>query len=1075
MKNLLANKPVQVIENLTGIALGNGFSLPEGMNRKDWAEQEFSPNLDQDEYISNFMISLLEVEKIRDYFITQLKKTLNPLQYGIERPWRQTQREALQAIIKAFEHWFTRPLVEIPTGAGKSMIWGAIIRAFYDTLRVFGVEEKFEITLFTSRINIADQMIGLPALLSEDDDDEPLIYGDVKMWLPMFSDDDIRILAGRSGSSKEFEKNAKVTLACYQGLTTKTVDILYKKKAGLVVCDESHRVTDRIRIILENKMHTAFFVGGSATTKGQRWNNPFIFFEAIKPEEENGEIVPYHERLAYHASILECINRRELKPVRYINARTYIDLTSVKSQTRELPVQQTAKVVAKNIPIMKAILEELFVKDNEVLTAVGAKSVIDRKWLVFVDRIKIAEELSFFCNNELKQLIDEKHGDGVNFIADYVSGEIGMTEFNRRMDRYHNNETTIMFTSEKLGEGADVPEINGILSFRPYSVSALWKSVQEIGRGTRFIPGEDLLVVDGVFKSERHEIGSLLSIFGVNIYLNGGLVAGYTGQREVEMKIFTLLKQGLTWKKVWESLTDEEKELAGFIRGYLGQGVYGPEQINLKELIPVKSIEFIENKSVKSHELMKEKGNLIEMAKEQLKLNGINDYWDLVYKFGTFKFTRLNFGVFSSPIYFCRYLGVRIGQKNYKKFIVTYDTLNEVAKKINWMPSEEERINKYKEEFRKHGITDYWSLVSFSLFQLGKVEFGDFKKIKNFAGAILNTRSFDLNTVVLYEKIASILGWELSEEQKKEHYLLELAKHNIRSYGDLKKYDMLKLKALKYGVIGHGQKFFSIILKEPATNLTRSKLELAAEYLGWSKIDYLKELLAKRGIVDHSSLIGFGKRKLGMTKFGEIGSGVMLLGRILDIPHNTSIRIDNIDLDQVSSKLGWLTSDEGKKELAKKILADYGIFNYWELKKIRPVKFRSMEFGSLGKASKFLRFSLNKIFKRITFSVMDELAIWLGWMPSDEDKNIVYTEELKKNGIMSYKDLVNIPNADFKAMSFGQFGKGAGFIAQVLAIEKGKVDKEFLYRVAKKLKLEGVGDDVLYSLNNVLYTRKKKI
>ncbi len=182
----LNSKSAQVLENLTGIALGNGFVLPGGTDRKTWVTQKLVPNPEQDKYLTSFFESLLETERIRDYFVTQLKKTLNPKIYGIDRVWKLTQREALEAVIRSFEGWHTRPLIELPTGVGKSMLEGAIARAYYDTLCVFGLEDLFEIIICTSRIHIGDQMINKTNSTKneEDDDDTPLEYGDVKMWFP---------------------------------------------------------------------------------------------------------------------------------------------------------------------------------------------------------------------------------------------------------------------------------------------------------------------------------------------------------------------------------------------------------------------------------------------------------------------------------------------------------------------------------------------------------------------------------------------------------------------------------------------------------------------------------------------------------------------------------------------------------------------------------------------------------------------------------------------------------------------------------------------------------------------------
>ncbi len=597
----------QVLENLTGIALGNGFALPNGKTRSEWvASKLLVPKPKQDRYLTSFFESLLETQRIRDCFIQQLKKTLNPRQYGIEREWKLTQSEALEAIIRSFENWSTRPLLEVPTGVGKSMLEGAIVRAYYDTLCIFGLEDKFEIIIFTSRIHIGDQMIGKISSDATEDDDEPLEYGDVMMWLPFLKGDEVRLLAGRTSRAKEGNKNAKLTIACYQGLNERTVSQLYKKKAGLVVLDESHRVTDRVRIMLENKMHSAFFVGGSATTKGAKHNNPFLFFEAQKPERnKDGSEVLYNERLAYYASIALCVERKELKRIRYVNASTHFNLSSVASlRNKELPNKEAAKFIAKNVPTMKHILQELFLGDQTVLDIVGSKKVIERQWLVFVDRVSIAEELAEFCNVTLLPLIRKKYGKKIPFNASYVSGysagigkekRMNHAEFNKRMELYQRGKITIMFSSEKLGEGSNVPNISAILGLRAYSQSSLWKALQEIGRGTRFVLGEDLLVVDGVFRSNKHKLAALTSVFGLTSYLSGGLVAGYQGEREAETKVFTLLKQGLSWKQVWAKLTKAERLLVPFVGKLISEpDVVGPSNVNLHKPVSVKSIEFIE-------------------------------------------------------------------------------------------------------------------------------------------------------------------------------------------------------------------------------------------------------------------------------------------------------------------------------------------------------------------------------------------------------------------------------------------------------------------------------------------------
>jgi len=578
MQNIFLTASDQVAQNITGLALGNGFQLPDNDTRSIWSDKirahvQKPPNLnaDQDPFITEFFDSLLQVERIRNEFVRQLKRVVkNPRMYGVNRDWKETQREAIEAIIQDISTWITRPLIQVPTGVGKSMIWAGIMRAYYDTLRVFGLENHFEIILLTSRINIADQMvakkIGTDKVSDEYQEDEAIAFGDITMWFTEFKEDQIRVLAGNSQNKKEIEKKATITIMCFPALTAKNMSRFFRKKTGLVVVDESHRLSNRVRIVCENFFHTAFFIGGSATTKGAKHNNPFKFFEAVKPQQnKDGGVVPYEERLTYWAPISLCIERKELKKVRYINAVTSFDLSSLPKTSHGFSEKKAGQLVSENISVMKAILESMFLKNYPILDMVGSKKPIERKWLVFVRLISIAEELAEYCNETLFPKIRKKYGKTIQFKADFVSGRLNRNSFNSRMEAYEEGTTTIMFNSAKLGEGSDVPTINGIVSFNPYSKYAQWKLSQEIGRGTRFVENDDLLFIDGVFNSTVHDLASGLTLFGVHNYFPGGLVAGLQGEREVETKVINLLQEGLSYKQVWSKLTKKEKELVPFL------------------------------------------------------------------------------------------------------------------------------------------------------------------------------------------------------------------------------------------------------------------------------------------------------------------------------------------------------------------------------------------------------------------------------------------------------------------------------------------------------------------------------
>jgi hypothetical protein len=402
---------------------------------------------------------------------------------------------------------------------------------------------------------------------------------------------------------------------------------------------------------------------------------------------------------------------------------------------------------------------------------------------------------------------------------------------------------------------------------------------------------------------------------------------------------------------------------------------------------------------------------------------------------------------------------------------MSHKDLDDFAKKLGWYPTEEEKIIRYKKEFKKQGITDYNTLVAFPSYKLKTTKFGCFRRAKNFFRIILGfvtEVSPDSR-----EKVAKALGWTLSERKKKKRYKEELLKHGIKNYGDLFERNSADLKALKYGDFGSGIQFFSLVLNDSTSKFTREKIERVAEYLGWSCLPYCRKKLAEKRIVDYLSLMNYGKRKFASTDFEEMGTGAMLANKILGLNRESFKRIDDIELEEIADKLGWKLSEDKKKKLMLSLLAEHNLMNYWDLRKISPVEFRNSTFGPIGKGHKFLGFVLGKTVKRITTNVLDELATKLDLMPVLGEKLIRYATELSKNGVTIYEDLVKIQIADFKKMEFGQFGKGAAFIAEVLDIEKGKVTKASMYEVAKKLNLKGVEDQVLYLRNNKTFAKKK--
>lgn len=588
-------KSGQVLRNQFLIAEADGFEVGDhGVDREEFLEHltrnhpEFGEAVKQShpDLCEAYEASCRRGRKIRQTFVKHLERTLEPKKnYGIDIEWRQTQRECIEGLIRAYKYGYQRPAFEVPTGVGKSMIFGALTRAYLDTIdelvQVPGFEDlegETEIYLFTSRIALTEQFVKskVEEVIEEPTEDEaedkPINMGDIRRWVEgalESPDAQIRVLAGKKGARKsEKGKDSRVTISTYQGLREDRIqEVFTHKKFPLVLCDEGHRVTGRIQMMLdESFLKGGMRCAGSATLVGPQRPIWDIWERITLPAEDSPERPELLDGTAYHASYQESVLRGEAPPLRYLEMKSRIDLSGAKGKTKkDLNQNSVDEILSMNINALKDFIRELFLGDHESLDITGAKEVLERSWLIFVGRVAMAEELARFVNEDIQHEIIAKTGKP--FKAAYVDGKMSQQAYDDVIRDFEEGRIQVIFTCEKIGEGVDLKGVGGVASLRPYGYNSEWKLKQEIGRGriNPDSPDDDLLVVDGMFHSKRHQLASILGILGRHRTISGGLLVANLSRMNAEHRLYALIQKGMTWEEIWHALTVEERRLLPYV------------------------------------------------------------------------------------------------------------------------------------------------------------------------------------------------------------------------------------------------------------------------------------------------------------------------------------------------------------------------------------------------------------------------------------------------------------------------------------------------------------------------------
>lgn len=353
---------------------------------------------------------------------------------------RPYQNEAVQAIYTYFATKQGNPLIVLPTGAGKSLTLAAFIK---------GAIEAYP----TTRIIVLTHV-------------KELIEQDAQAIIRYWPDAPIGIWsAGVGQKTKE-----QITVAGIQ-----SIHGLPAKFAGtdLVIIDEAHLVSKKA-----DTMYGRFLAG-------LRKHNPalkVIGLTATHYRMDSGLLTEGDERIftdvAYEAGVGDLIKQGYLCPLVAKNGATKADLSTVHTRGGEFVANELQAAMDKS-DLIQGALDEV------------AKYAHDRQHILgFCAGVEHAAHCAEAARHR-------------GWTADYVSGDMGATERDHKIESFKSGRLRFLFNAMLLTTGFDYPSIDCIVMLRPTKSTGLY--VQIMGRGLRKDgKKENTLVLDFAGNVERH-------------------------------------------------------------------------------------------------------------------------------------------------------------------------------------------------------------------------------------------------------------------------------------------------------------------------------------------------------------------------------------------------------------------------------------------------------------------------------------------------------------------------------------------------------------------------------------------
>ncbi|MBU1992852.1 MAG: DEAD/DEAH box helicase family protein [Patescibacteria group bacterium] len=871
--------PVQIDDEISMIADEIGVSRGELIALRD--KDPNSLTGEQRQLYEQQLGAHRELAKRRSFYANELQNVSSPADLGVPIEFRRIQRAGLDALAKSFMH-YNRGFLDMPTGSGKTMLIGAQIRAFLEYAKAFDMLDEVEVLVLTSRLNLASQMLA-DCPLDDDSDDEfredAMKIGDVQLWLKGICNE-VRVITCSSNESDR-HRNSPVTVTTYQGLHERTFLKYFEneRKIGLIIADECHNITDRIRRLLQDQFGHAWLTGYSATPAGPE-RNPYDTFECM----------------IYRESLREMIERGELKQVRVIRVNTDIDMSDVRINKGNFVPLDVEKVLSRNQGVLNDVVLSTLRKTYPLLREIGETPLVDRQSLFFVTRIKQAEELA----KELNRI-------GMPAMA--VSGETPAHVFDKHKEQFRRREIRAIVSARKITEGFDAENVEAVHMLQPLGEGSGWLYKQEIGRGLRIDPSNPFascVIVDYLYVHDRYLPFSAHEALELSEYREAALLVP-SGMRDVEQKVLVLRKDGKSFAEIYNLLNDDEKirflhlikaipkDASDRIR--FGSVKGGSEPMDIGVILG--NIEILEEvrRRIDLRTGEEDREKLKILARQILEEKGVKNRAALLTRGPTW-FTYEKFAPFGKGTGFASML---VG----RPVIVKNPELREIADFIYGKETEQQRLENVRTMLLKRGVTDRDSFMLFGI-RFFQEHFKDYGSGLVLAKRILHRALLPKEkTRTTMSLIADIL-YGSQQKERVVTYRKVLEANGIRSVDDLVTFGSGKFIRTKFPPYGNGPALANYILMGNCPRfITRETLRIIGEVVFENAgiIDYYRKMLEAMGIKSSEDLISCGVSRFEQMDFGNYGNGAQLARRALGLGRRKKMVFGEQELRNLANKV----------------------------------------------------------------------------------------------------------------------------------------------------------------------------
>lgn len=369
---------------------------------------------------------------------------------------RDYQTECVDAVEREWREGHNRTAAVLPTGAGKTVAFGEVIRRFRAreprrrALVIAHRRELIEQAAGKIRDVAPDLGVGI-AMAERNQVAAPVVVGSVQT------------LGGARG-----ERRRRMI-----------------RDVGLVVVDECHHTT--AQTYLDVLDHFGCMERGGTPTLG---------VTATLSRGDEASLGDIWTSVAYQRDIAWMIQRGYLVRPRGIHVEVAdLDLSRVRKSAGDYRDGDLGKAIESSLApelIAKAYLEHATLPDGRLRPAI-----------VFAPLVSTA------------QIIGEAL-TALGVRVGHVNGAQAVSERRSVLDGLRNGTLDIVTNCMVLTEGTDIPPVSCVIIARPTLHGGLF--VQMAGRGLRLFPGkDDCLILDVVGATQRHSLIAAVELFGEEV------------------------------------------------------------------------------------------------------------------------------------------------------------------------------------------------------------------------------------------------------------------------------------------------------------------------------------------------------------------------------------------------------------------------------------------------------------------------------------------------------------------------------------------------------------------------------